>query len=238
MSLKTNNISIMIESMQSDRVQERAQIHAALGDAHRLAIVDELVLSDRSPSELRAMLGIDSNLIAHHLDVLERLKLIERSPSQGDRRRTYVRLIPENLADFSFGESLSVRRLVFVCTENVARSQLAAAVWNHLGLKIPAFSGGTHPKGRVHPGAVKAAARRGLNLRKARPGPIPPRQSLDVVITVCDRAHEALRAAGDPGDLHWSVPDPVAAPGPNAFEVAADLLTHRIQRLTPLVVRA
>lgn len=210
-------------------------MHAALGDPHRLAIVDELLVSDRSPSELRSMLGIDSNLVAHHLDVLERLELIERGPSQGDRRRRYVRLIPGTLEDLRIRGTLRIERLVFVCTENIARSQLAAALWNHLGIEIPACSGGTYPKVRVHPGAVKAAARRGLDLRNARPGPIPDAHPLDLVITVCDRAHEALQAAGDQAHVHWSIPDPVRAGRSSAFDVAADLLDHRIRRLEPLV---
>lgn len=74
---------MMIESILGDRTLRRAGIHAALAEPHRLAIIDELVLSDRSPSELRATLGMDSNLLAHHLHVLARLKLIERSESQG-----------------------------------------------------------------------------------------------------------------------------------------------------------
>ena len=45
-------------------------MHAALGDSHRLAIVDDLIVSDRSPRELSARLGIASNLLAHHLEVL------------------------------------------------------------------------------------------------------------------------------------------------------------------------
>ena len=221
--------------MQDERLMERARIHAALGDPNRLAIVDQLVLSDRAPSELRAMLGIDSNLLAHHLDVLERLGLIERAPSQGDRRRRYVRLVPAALADLGVGGAVQVERVVFVCTENIARSQLAAVLWNHLGLDIPACSGGTDPKSRVHPGAVKAAGRRGLSLRKARPGPVPPTGPSDLVITVCDRAHEALGVAGALDHIHWSIPDPVRAPEPDAFDVVAELLTERIHRLEPLV---
>ena len=56
----------------------RATIHAALADPHRLAIVDELALSDRSPSELRTRLQIGSNLLAHHLDTLAGAGLVER----------------------------------------------------------------------------------------------------------------------------------------------------------------
>ena len=52
-------------------LEQRAAHHAALGDPIRLTIVDELSVSDRSPIELRRLVGIESNLLAHHLDVLE-----------------------------------------------------------------------------------------------------------------------------------------------------------------------
>ena len=52
-------------------VESRAARHAALGDPVRLAIVDELAVSDLAPVELHERIGIASNLLAHHLDVLE-----------------------------------------------------------------------------------------------------------------------------------------------------------------------
>ncbi|HEX4862771.1 MAG TPA: helix-turn-helix domain-containing protein [Acidimicrobiales bacterium] len=222
--------------MQDERLLQRARIHAALGDPHRLAIVDELRLSDRAPSELRTLLGIDSNLLAHHLDVLEELGLIERVRSQGDRRRRYVRLIPRVLMDLDSGADLllSIRQVIFVCTENIARSQLASALWNALEPAVPASSAGTDPKDRVHPKAVEAAARRGLNLHNARPKPLPDLGPSDLLITVCDRAYEALRAQGTSAHLHWSVPDPVTAPDTDAFDAVADLLSRRIRALEPL----
>lgn len=224
--------------MQSERLDERARLHAALGDPNRLSIIDQLILSDRAPSELKAMLGIGSNLLAHHLGVLEQLALVERVSSQGDRRRRYVRLIPATLADLGLGGTLRIGRVVFVCTENIARSQLAAALWNHLAPGVPATSGGTQPGSRVHPGAVKAAVHRGLDLRRACPGPVPDAEPDDLVVTVCDRAHERLRAAGNGAHLHWSVPDPVASRNASAFEAAAETLSKRIQRLVPLVCSA
>ena len=57
---------------------------AALADPVRLAVVDGLWASDRSPAELQRRLGVASNLLAHHLDVLEREELIERSRSSGE----------------------------------------------------------------------------------------------------------------------------------------------------------
>ena len=75
-------------------VARRAAIHTALADPHRLEIVDELAISDRSPTELGRSLAIGSNLLAHHLGVLEEAGLIERHASDGDARRRYVRLSP------------------------------------------------------------------------------------------------------------------------------------------------
>ncbi|MFN7151295.1 MAG: ArsR/SmtB family transcription factor, partial [Microthrixaceae bacterium] len=65
----------------------RARRHAALSDPARLAIVDELSVSDRSPLELGRDLAMESNLLAHHLDVLEQAGVVVRRRSSGDGRR-------------------------------------------------------------------------------------------------------------------------------------------------------
>lgn len=210
-------------------------MHSALSDPHRLAIVDQLTLSDWSPSELVRTLGINSNLLAHHLSVLKDLKLIEEVASQGDRRRRYVRLVASTLTAMNLGEELRVERVVFVCTENVARSQLASALWNQLGLAVTSNSGGTHPGKCVHPKAIRAAKRRGLDLRSVRPGPIPMITRNDLVVTVCDRAHEWLSSRGEAGHVHWSVPDPATTAVPGAFDKAADALAERIGELVQMI---
>ena len=79
-------------------LQARARVHAALGDPARLAIVDALTLGDASPGEIGADLGMPTNLVAHHLKVLQEAGLIVRTRSEGDRRRTYLRLEPQVLA--------------------------------------------------------------------------------------------------------------------------------------------
>ena len=141
------------------------------------------------------MLDIDSNLLAHHLGVLEQLGIVERVASQGDRRRRYTRLIPAALAEPQPGGRLAAGRIVFVCTENAARSQLAQAIWNQAH-PVPATSGGTRPANRRAPRHhPKPRARRGLDLRDATPAPLPELRAADLVITVCDRAHEALSPA-------------------------------------------
>ncbi len=145
-------------------LHRRAEIHAALGEPARLAVVDELLTSDRSPSELSALLGLSPPLLAFHLDALERAGLIRRTASTGDRRRRYVRLVANALEMIGARPSPPGRPVVFVCTRNSARSQLAAALWRRETGDVAATSAGTDPAEAVHPGAVAAARREGLDL--------------------------------------------------------------------------
>jgi protein-tyrosine-phosphatase/DNA-binding transcriptional ArsR family regulator len=207
----------------------RAARHAALGDPVRLAIVDELLTSDRSPVELRRMLGVDSNLLSHHVDVLERVGLITRSRSSGDGRRRYARLAAGALADLVPGRPVEVGPALFVCTRNSARSQIAAALWRSV-TGVPGSSAGTHPATRVHPFAVAAARRAGIDLDDASPRSLDEVAHLpDIVVTVCDQAHEELHAP--PAWLHWSLADPVAAGRASAFDATVAELRRRIEAL-------
>ncbi|WP_040492862.1 arsenate reductase/protein-tyrosine-phosphatase family protein [Ilumatobacter nonamiensis] len=206
--------------MEADRAK-RSRVHAALSDASRLAIVDELSLSDRAPSELAARLGLAGNLLAHHLDVLEQVGLIVRFESSGDRRRRYVRLDRQPLHALGLPIASAPSSVLFVCTHNSARSQLASALWKER-IGTPASSAGTHPADRVHPDAVAAGARLGLDLSHAAPSLIAGPLHTVQVVTVCDRAYEELDP--DPSWWHWSLPDPVEADDPRAFDaVLADL---------------
>ncbi|MEU8088811.1 helix-turn-helix domain-containing protein [Micromonospora sp. NPDC049101] len=111
-------------------MQGRARIHAALGDPARLAIVDALTLGDASPGEIAHDLQMPTNLVAHHVKVLTEAGLVVRGRSEGDRRRTYLRLRPEARTALHPAPLTGVGRVVFVCTRNSARSQLAAALWS------------------------------------------------------------------------------------------------------------
>jgi protein-tyrosine-phosphatase len=215
--------------MDSLALASRARKHAALGDPVRLAIAHELARADRAPIELRERFGLESNLLAHHLDVLEQAGLIGRSRSSGDGRRRYVHLLPA-ADELVRPAPVRFRRALFVCTHNSARSQLAAALWSeHAGRA--ASSAGTHPATGVHPGAVAAARRAGLDLVAVRPRLLPARIGAGtLVVTVCDRAHEEL---GDRADwLHWSVPDPVADGSAAAFDRTVAEIAERIERVT------
>lgn len=225
----------MIESMKTERsnLAARARIHAALGEPARLAIVDTLIAGDAAPGELSAVLELPTNLLAHHLKVLEDAGLVARSRSEGDRRRTYVRLVTEALESVAT-PSLAAPRVVFVCTRNSARSQLAASIWARRS-HIPALSAGTEPAERPHPRAVRVARKHGLDpdsWRTARVGDVV--EADDLVIAVCDIAYEGLPADARPR-LHWSVADPAAVDTDAAFEAAFAELAGRIDRLAPVL---
>jgi len=227
-------------------LEQRARAHAALGEPVRLAIVDELVLGDAAPGELSARFGLATNLLAFHLRVLDDAGLVRRVRSEGDRRRQYVQLRLDDPAvaaltrpahgpaSAAIGGEGVPEQVVFVCTANSARSQLAAAAWRRVSA-LPVASAGTHPAARVHPRAVAAARRHGLDLTGATPTALPglpgpglpgslgvlgaadgdpggePRSDGGpLVVAVCDNAHEELARGLHVQDL----PGPTDHQGP------------------------
>lgn len=218
-------------------------MHAALGDPGRLGIVDALLLGEASPTELQRLLDMPSNLLAHHVRILENVGLVTRHRSEADRRRTYLSLVHGAL-DALRPVAVHITahdavRVVFVCTHNSARSQVAAAIWNDSS-PVPAASAGTHPAQAVHPGMLAAARRHNIRLVPAVPRHVDDVLGPDdVVITVCDAAHEEIAAASSqdavPGWLHWSIPDPARTGKAEAFDLVVDQLTSRIDRVTAAV---
>ncbi len=219
-----------MDAERNDR-ERRARVHAVLADPARLAVLDVLAWSDASPSELGARLGMPSNLVAHHVGVLVGSGLVRRTRSEGDRRRTYLSLVDgalDGVATVGGPRPAPPARVVFVCTANSARSQLAAAAWQCVS-RLPAASAGTHPAHQVAPGAVRVARRHHLP-------PLGEPRSLDdvladgdYVVTVCDRAHEEAVPGLAVG--HWSVPDPVRRGDPDAFETALARIERRVADL-------
>ena len=193
--------------------------------------------------------------------MLEEAGLIRRRRSDGDRRRTYVQLIADDPLGMSLATALptsamsgeEVSRVVFVCTRNTARSQLAAAAWARRS-SVPMASAGTHPADadRVHPRALKTARRHGLSLETTgtrhlsqvtRPG--------DLLVAVCDNAYEegAVRltvkasdvvitmGCGDtcpvfPGKRYedWELTDP-AGQGIEVVRQVRDEIRTRVEKL-------
>jgi protein-tyrosine-phosphatase/DNA-binding transcriptional ArsR family regulator len=230
----------------------RARMHAALGEPVRLAMVERLSLTDASPGELGAAYGLATNLLAHHLKVLQVAGLVRRVRSEGDARRVYaqLRLDDPEVTDLlgrpahARGEGgpavpgrVAADRVVFVCTHNSARSQLAEAAWRRIS-RLPVASAGTHPAPRVHPRAVAVGRRHGLRLARSRTTRLDDVAAHgDLIVCVCDNAHEELTAGPEPigapvaGSLHWAVPDPARLGTDEAFEAAYSQITGRVERL-------
>ena len=188
-----------------------------------------LAVSDKTPGELRELIGTDWNLLAHHLSVLEDAGVVERHRSEGDGRRRYVRLRARALDHLAPATMGAVGRPLFVCTHNSARSQFAAALWRKQ-TGTEGDSAGSQPAPRVHPLAVKVAWAHDIDLRKARPqGYDEVTTAPDVVVSVCDRALEA-RPPFDLPTLHWSVPDP-SDRDETAFRDAFADIAERVERL-------
>ena len=202
-------------------LDERAGRHAALGDPARLAIVDELSVSDRAPVELRRLLGMESNLLAHHLDVLERVGLIERSRSSGDGRRRYVHLLrgTRSRASRPADRPARVPRCSCAARTRHARSWLPR-LWRQ-ATGEPADVGG-HPSRRAGSTPARSPPRRRAGLDLDVGHAAGPRATIEsfppLVVTVCDRAHEEL----DPDDTLAALVDPRPGPG-----------RHRRPRSTP-----
>ncbi len=169
---------------------------------------------------------------------------MRRVRSEADRRRWYVRLVPQALAALSpaaWAPPVTVPRVVFVCTRNSARSQLAAALWTHRS-RIPAASAGTRPGPAVHRRAITVARRHGLTLNRRLTRHVSDVVADDdLVVAVCDNAYEEL--GREPNQqhqrqaamLHWSVPDPVRVDTDAAFEDAYAEIAGRVERLSAAV---
>jgi protein-tyrosine-phosphatase/DNA-binding transcriptional ArsR family regulator len=203
---------------------DRAQVFAALGVPLRLDIVDELVLSDRTPGELIQKFEIPSALLAHHLDVLEKAQIIERIESSADRRKRFVRLSERNLP--LLVTSKYPENVQFICRHNSARSQLAAAIWKKL-IGTAANSAGTEPAKTIHPLTIQIAKRHNLELGLAIPRKYRPTSTQSrFEITVCDQSHDDLSMPLSRS--HWSLPDPTKVGTIAAFERTYQELIKRI----------
>ena len=130
-------------------------------------------------------------------------------------------------------------RVLFLCTHNSARSQMAEAILRELGGgRVEAASAGTEVT-RVHPLAVREMETRGIDIGAQRSKHLNEfiGEKLDYVVTVCDNAGESCPIfPGGPERIHWSIPDPSAVEGTEeiraaAFKRAADDLTTRISDL-------
>ncbi len=129
-----------------------------------------------------------------------------------------------------------MKRVLFVCTGNRARSQMAEGLLRHLaGNRFQACSAGTEPKGVAHL-TVEIMEEIGIDIRSQRSRSVEEfaGERFDYVITVCDSARERCPAFPGGRRIHWSVEDPAEAeaqgePSRQAFRAARDDLRTRIE---------
>lgn len=233
------------------------------GHPLRWGLLGQLAGSDRTVRELTGLLGQPQNLVSYHLGKLRDARLVSARRSSADGRDAYYRI---DLARFgellaATGEDLhpglrlspptpnSARpgtvaaRVLFLCTGNSARSQMAEALARaRSGGVVEANSAGSDPK-PLHPNAVRVMRdEHGIDLAGQRSKHLSAlaHQRFDRVVTLCDRVREVCpEFPGGPGTMHWSMADPTAGPaaGPAAgddeasypaFQQTADELETRI----------
>lgn len=138
-------------------------------------------------------------------------------------------------------------RALFICTQNSARSIMAEALLRSLGAgRFDAHSAGSHPRGSIHPGALRALESlglptTGLHSKDWNVFSAPGTPAFDFVFTVCDNAAgEACPLwPGQPMTAHWGLPDPAAVQGSEAqcaqaFRDTALALKRRIELMLAL----
>jgi protein-tyrosine-phosphatase len=144
-----------------------------------------------------------------------------------------------------------VRNILFVCTGNSARSILAEGLLNQMGNgRFRAYSAGSHPKGAVHPLALRELARLrvptdGVRSKSWDEFAQPGAPEMDFVFTVCDQAAGELCPMwpGQPVTAHWGMPDPAAVEGADevreqAFRDAAITVRRRLELMLALPIES
>jgi thioredoxin type arsenate reductase len=232
-----------------------------LGNEIRWKLVSALVRSDFSVSELQRKVRGKQNLVSYHLSRLKKAKLVQEKTSIADSRETYYSINMPRLQQlfFSIGENLHPAldpnrkegamtngnkraRVLFLCTHNSARSQMAEGILRAKGGdKVEVHSAGTEAT-RVNPFAIKAMDKLGIDIRQHTSKTMDQflKQKFDYVITVCDRAKDSCPVfPGAPENIHWSFPDPSEVEGSDEKKLAAfqDVATGLSQRINYLLMQ-
>jgi ArsR family transcriptional regulator, arsenate/arsenite/antimonite-responsive transcriptional repressor / arsenate reductase (thioredoxin) len=234
----------------------------------RWRILLALSKSDYRVEELVKQVKHPHNLVSYHLKRLRLQSLVNERRSSADGRDIYYSLNldqfrhlyvqtgqsvhpalgdgstqPESETELS--KNLPVH-ILFLCTHNSARSQMAEALLRKIGGdRVEVFSAGSEPTS-IHPLAMKVMSQYGIDLSNQRSKHLSEYigQHFDYIVTVCDRVREACPAfPGDPDQIHWSFPDPVAIEGnmqtkEKSFRDIANELTTRIHYLLLMIDRS
>jgi len=233
----------------------------------RWRILVLLSRSDYCVQEIVRLVDQPQNLVSYHLRRLYDQHLVTERRSAADGRDIYYSLDLDVLRTHYFAAADALHpalnntapelretvghlprtpvRVLFLCTENSARSQMAEGILRHLSAgRVEAFSAGSHPSS-FHPSAVQVMARMGIDIRGQRSKHLDEfrDQSFEYIVTVCDRVRESCPTfPGDPEGIHCSFLNPATVKGSEqegyrAFEQVALQLMNRIRYLLILIER-
>jgi ArsR family transcriptional regulator, arsenate/arsenite/antimonite-responsive transcriptional repressor / arsenate reductase (thioredoxin) len=226
------------------------------GHPLRWRLLGELARSDRMVHELTGLVGQPQNLVSYHLGKLRDARLVSARRSSADRRDAYYTIDLTRVRDLlsatggalhpglrltppppsAAGAGPGTVRVLFLCTGNSARSQMAEALAGaRSGGVVEAYSAGSQPK-PLHPNAVRVMRdEHGIDLagQASKHLGVFADQRFDWVISLCDRVREVCPEFPDqPETIHWSIPDPAAghvdddASYPAFRQTAAELATR------------
>ena len=229
-----------------------------IADPHRWQLLSELARSDRRVGELTELLGKPQNLVSYHLGELRAAGLVIARRSAADRRDVYYRvdldryrrMLAEAGAALHPGLALVARppgpphrsgrtpRVLFLCTGNSSRSQMAEAlITARSASTIESRSAGSDPK-PLHPEAVRVMAERGIDIagRETKHLRRFARARFDRVITLCDKVREVCpEFPGAKATAHWSILDPAAEAGAGSTSPFDDVAAELEQRVEFLI---
>ncbi|MDQ7908238.1 ArsR family transcriptional regulator [Phytohabitans sp. ZYX-F-186] len=221
------------------------------GHPVRWRLLTALARGDRQVHELTALVGEPQSLVSYHLGKLRAAGLVVVRRSAADGRVAFYALDLARCGDLltAAGAALhpglalvpppppgaaSPGAVLFLCTGNSARSQMAEALLRRARPELTVVSAGSHPK-PLHPYAVRVMAERGIDLSGRRSKHLDEftGDRFGHVVTLCDRVRlVAPDFPGEPERVHWSIPDPARAEeGLAGFARTADELSVRIHYL-------
>jgi protein-tyrosine-phosphatase/DNA-binding transcriptional ArsR family regulator len=238
--------------------KERPLVFELAASPLRWRLLTELAHGDRRVRELSAAVGEPQPLVSYHLRKLRSAGLLSARRSSFDGRDAYYRVDLDRYGALVANAAAALHpalrlepappavrpdapraRVLFLCTGNSARSQMAEALARQLsGGAVDACSAGSRPK-PVHPNAVRVLERRGIDISRQRSKHLGAfmGERFTQVISLCDRVREVCpEFPGDPEVLHWSIADPAAEPGSESetypvFERTCAELERRIRFL-------
>lgn len=221
----------------------------------RWQILTLLAESDRRVQELVTLLERPINLVSYHLRLLREAGLVREHRSAADARDLYYTVtlayvaqqfravgteLHPALACSSIPPRQTPAQILFLCTHNSARSQMAEALLRMQAgdRPIQVMSAGSYP-GTVAPEAICAMDRLGIDISKQQSKHLDVfrHHSFHYVVTVCDQVREECPSfPGDPNIIHWSIPDPSTRVGTPeerlaVFTATAQELAQRVEHL-------